>query len=340
MKYLKLASAVLLTILLSGKICPAQDTKIMGFVDVLSFYKDDKLNFAFGEQDLFITSELNDKISFLGETVFKFDAGSGTNFSLSVERIVIKYNLKGNHYLLLGKHHTPINYWNDSYHHGRVLFPNIYRPLLFQDFMIPLHTTGISIQGLNLTKLNFGYDVMIGNGIGSGDLADNDDNKSITAAVHIKPFDGFRAGASFYYDKVSAGVEGHHGSHSTGDDLPAFTQMIYSGSLSYFKNNLELLGEGSMVTNDFDSTGSYSSFGSYVHAGYRVTPKIIPYVRYDLVDYDGKDMWFGGNSRQSFIVGARYEFSYLAVLKGEFQQTMPEIGDDSNMITLQFAIGF
>lgn len=147
-------------------------------------------------------------------------------------------------------------------------------------------------------------------------------------------------GASFYYDKVSAGFEGHHGSHSTGGALPAFTQMIYSGSLLYFKNNLELLSEGSMVTNDFDLTGSYSSFGSYVHAGYRVMPKLIPYVRYDLVDYDGKDMWFGGNSRQSFIVGARYEFSYLAVLKGEFQQTMPEIGDDSNMITLQFAIGF
>ena len=340
MKSNKIATAIMLIFLFSGNMSSAQDTKIMGFVDVLSFYKDDKLNFAFGEQDLFITSELNDKISFLGETVFKFDASSGTNFSLSVERVIIRYNIKGNHYLLLGKHHTPINYWNDSYHHGRVFFPNIYRPLLFQDFMIPVHTTGISIQGLNLTKLNFGYDIMIGNGIGSGDLSDNDDNKSITAAVHIKPFDGFRAGGSFYYDKVSAGVEGHHGSHTTGDDIPAFTQMIYSGSLSYFKNNFELLSEASFVNNEFDSLGTFTSFGSYVHAGYRVTPKLIPYVRYDVVDYDGKDKWFGGNSRQSFIAGARYEFSYLAVLKGEFQQTMPEIGDNSNMVTLQFAIGF
>ncbi|MBL0340645.1 MAG: hypothetical protein IPP71_06830 [Bacteroidetes bacterium] len=109
----------------------AQDTKILGFVDVLSYYKNDKLSFAFGEQDLFITSELTDKISFLGETVFKFDSESNSNFNISVERVIIRYNLKGNHYFVVGKHHTPVNYWNETYHHGRVFSPNIFRPLLF-----------------------------------------------------------------------------------------------------------------------------------------------------------------------------------------------------------------
>jgi hypothetical protein len=135
---------------------------------------------------------LHDRISFLGETVFKFTPGTPTDFSVSVERVVIKYNYYGNHNLLIGKHHTPINYWNDTYHHGRVFFPTIERPLLFAANFIPLHTTGMSAQGQNLGKLRFGYDLMVGNGLGSSDVADNDTYKSITAALHIKPVENLR----------------------------------------------------------------------------------------------------------------------------------------------------
>jgi hypothetical protein len=319
----------------------AQDTKILGFVDVLTNYKNDKASFAFGEQDLFITSELTDKISFLGETVFKFDSESNTSFNISVERVIIRYNLKGNHYLVIGKHHTPLNYWNDTYHHGRVFFPNIFRPLLFQDFMIPLHTTGIGFQGINLTSLNFGYDLMVGNGIGSGDLEDNDKFKSLTASVHIKPAEGLRIGVSYYHDVISAGVSNHHSSHHESGALTQnLTQQIYSGSISYFKDKIEFLTEGSFINNHTDSLNSQNSYGFYAHAGYRLFQKIVPYVRYDNVNYADNDIWFDSDSRQSFIGGIRYEFSYLAVLKAEYQLTDVKKGADSDVITLQFAIGF
>ncbi|HMT28476.1 MAG TPA: hypothetical protein PKD91_04280 [Bacteroidia bacterium] len=313
----------------------------MGFVDVLSTYKNDKLSFSFGEQDLFITSELTDKISFLGETVFKFDPESNTDFSISVERVIIRYNLKGNHYLVLGKHHTPLNYWNETYHHGRVFSPNIFRPLVFQDFMIPLHTTGIGFQGTNLTKINLGYDLLVGNGIGSGDLEDNDKYKSITASVHIKPYDGLRLGVSYYNDVISEGVVNHHGpDHEMEGITEKITQQIFTGSFSFFKKKVELLAEGTFVNNTSDSLGSQNSMGLYAHAGYRIHPKIIPYVRYDNVDYAENDMWFHASTRQSFIGGMRYEFSYLAVLKAEYQYNDLKSGSDTDSITLQFAIGF
>ena len=101
----------------------AQKTVIRGYVDSHATLQDGKVSFGFSEQDLFITSELNDDFTFLGESVFKYSESSPTSFNVSVERIIIKYNFKGNHNLLIGKHHTPINYWNDSYHHGRVFFP-------------------------------------------------------------------------------------------------------------------------------------------------------------------------------------------------------------------------
>src|SRR3982751_6373433 len=189
----------------------SQNTMIKGFVDVNTIYQDNKVSFNLGEQDLFINSELNDRFSFLGESVFKFSLSSPTTFDVSIERIVLKYNLAGNHNLLFGKHHTPINYWNDTYHHGKVFFPTVGRPLLFEDNFIPLHTTGIGMQAMNLGNIRFGYDLLVGNGIGSNDFVDNDKAKSITAAVHIKPTEHLRIGASVYHDKISAGAKLHDG---------------------------------------------------------------------------------------------------------------------------------
>ena len=103
----------------------AQDTQIRGFANVDFYLQDEQLNFGFGEWDLFITSDLNDKFSFLGETVFKYSPSSSTHFSIGVERLIVNFNYKGNHSVLVGKHHTPVNFWNDSYHHGRVFFPTV-----------------------------------------------------------------------------------------------------------------------------------------------------------------------------------------------------------------------
>src|ERR1700712_3459435 len=77
-----------------------QRTQIRGFIDALTTLQNNKVSFGFGEQDLFITSELNDRLSFLGESVFKYDEHSSTEFSVSIERIVLKYNLKGNHNII------------------------------------------------------------------------------------------------------------------------------------------------------------------------------------------------------------------------------------------------
>src|SRR3978361_28448 len=184
----------------------AQDTQIKGFIDGITTYQKGQVSFGFEEQDLFITSQINDRISFLGETVFKYSPDSPTDFDVSIERVVFKYNYAGNHSLLFGKQHTPIDYWNDTYHHGRVFFPTIYRPLLFDANIIPLHTTGIRLQGDNLGYVNFGYDFMVGNGLGSTDVQDNDKNKSVTAAIHIKPTDGLQIGTSFYYDVICKGA--------------------------------------------------------------------------------------------------------------------------------------
>lgn len=321
-------------LLLSGNAW-SQKTEIRGFVDVRAYYEKEKVSFGLGEQDLFITSSLSDRVSFLGESVFRYDPGSDTEFSVSIERIVLKYNVGGNHNILFGKHHTPLNYWNDTYHHGRLFFPTIDRPLFFSSEIIPFHTTGIGMQGLNLGKLKFGYDLMIGNGLGSSDVLDNDKHKSLTAAIHIKPADHLRIGASYYNDIISAGADVH------GEVVPAqVNQHQYSASIAYFGSKFELLAESAFVTNHTDSTGTTQTLASYIYAGYRLTEKLTGYFRIDSQQFEEGDIYFHKNNATVFVLGGRYQINFLTVVKLEYQYTDQETGGIGNKVTAQVAIGF
>lgn len=343
--YARIVSVIISLILCATQQSAAQRTQIRGFVDVFSYYQKGKLNFGLGEQDLFITSEITQRLSFLGETVFKYSPDSPTDFNISIERIILKYNYAGNHSVLIGKHHTPINYWNDTYHHGRVFFPTVDRPLLFAQGFIPLHTTGISLQGQNLGRLRFGYDAMLGNGLGSGDTEDNNAFKSLTLAVHIKPTDGLRLGASLYHDIISKGSTLHN--HYTGASTIALSrvnQEIMTASVSYndsvFSKKFELLAESSMAMNRSDSLGTQRAIASYVYAGLRVTDKVIPYIRLDDIRYGNKEVYFQDNNIRSFVGGVRYELSYLAVLKLEYQHTKSHMYSNVDNVIFQIAVGF
>ncbi len=312
----------------------AQNTQIKGFIDVLGTY-DDSVSFGLGEQDLFITSELSDRLSFLGESVFKFSPSSSTQFSVSIERVVIKYNIQGNHNLILGKIHSPLNYWNDTYHHGRVFFPTIGRPLLFNAEIIPLHTSGISIQGHDLGKAKFGYDVVVGNGLGSSDIVDNDKRKSVILAMHIKPADRLRFGISFYNDAIAKGATIH-------DKINKWKvkQNLYSASASYFGKKFELLAEGTLASNHTDTTGSKNTLASYAYVGYKANKNVVPYIRVDNLHYQNGEVYFRKDNTTSVAGGLRYEINYLAVVKLEYQYQNSEHAPNTNKVTAQFAIGF
>ncbi len=294
-----------------------------------------KLLLVFDEQDLFITSQLNDRFSFLGESVFKYDPSSSTDFSVSIERLIVKYNYYGNNNIIIGKVHTPINYWNDTYHHGRVFYPTIERPLLFDAEIIPLHTTGINFQGHDLGDVKFGYDLMIGNGIGSAPVADNDKYKSITAAAHIKPVEGMRIGASYYNDVLSKGA------NFEGKIINwKVNQQLLTGSFAYFGKKFELLTESTLALNHTDTTGTTQTLASYLYAGYKIAQKIVPYIRVDDLHYQNGEILFTKDNTTDFVIGLRYQVNYLIVAKLEYQHTNTEFEGKDDKVTMQIAIGF
>jgi opacity protein-like surface antigen len=313
----------------------AQDSQIRGFGNVDVYLQDDQLNFGFGEWNLFITSDLNDKFSFLGETVFKYSPSSSTHFSVGVERLIINFNYKGNHSVLVGKHHTPVNFWNDTYHHGRVFFPTVGRPLLFAAGIIPIHTTGIAFQGLNLGKLKWGYNLMVGNGIGSNEIKDNDKYKSVTAAVYMQPANKLKVGVSYYNDVISQGAE------LRGDTaIEKINQQLFTGSVSYFGRRFEVLAEGTIINNNGQNSGVAKSYATYLYAGVRLKDKFIPYGRVDYLNYQSGETYFGNEETLAYVGGIRYEITYLIAVKLEYQYTDTKVSDDVERLSAQIAIGF
>jgi len=284
-----------------------------------SLVKKDSIDsyFSIGEHDFFVTSNLTKRISFLGEFVFRFNSNSATTFLPSIERSFVRFNYKNNHSLIGGKIHTPVNYWNDVYHHGRVFFPVIERPFAFS-YMVPLHTLGLQLQGQNLGALGWGYDLVLGNGIASTDAFQGGFSPSYTAAVHFKPINGMRVGASFYYNKLDRNKSGAHIGHATAPGFDASNSykgavdfQLASASFAWFGKRLEILNEYGYNTSRTDSLGAAFNFSNFTYIGYRINDKNVPFILLDYLKIADNDLHVYPNEMLKFALGYRYEFNYL-----------------------------
>ena len=77
-----------------------------------------------------------------------------------------------------------------------------------------------------------------------------------------------------------------------------------------------------------------------MYAGYRITDKWTPYIRFDRLHYQPGEVVFMQNNTTAFLAGLRYQISYLAVVKLEYQFEHTQEAGDNNRVMAQFAIGF
>lgn len=353
LNFLEKSIAILLLTMITGSLkeVKAQEVRkinldIFGAIDFTANRPKGTSNafFTLGEQDFFVTARISDKFSFLGETVVRSDAKTATTFSASIERAQMKYDYKGNHSIVVGKMHTPVNYWNDVYHHGRVFFPTIDRPVAFSHF-IPLHTMGIKFQGQNLGKLNFGYDVVFGNGISSTDFTKTGSNLSSLFSLHIKPVEGLRLQSSFYYDYLKNNFSGVHSGHvhphATYSGDVAYNMLSYS--VAYFGSGTEFLLEGLVNVSKTDSLGRANNHSNFVYLGKRVNEKNIPYLIFDFTDVSPKELHIDEFRQVQFGFGFRHEFNYKLnlkahVLRNKYEQHHEQFKPDSWLDLMSFKI--
>lgn len=296
-------------------------TVIRGFTDIswLSGGHETRRNAAFGvgQFDLFITSRLADRISFQGETVFEFDEAANA-FAVDVERVVVTYALSEHLRLSGGKVHTPIGYWNNAYHHGRVMQPTIDRPLVvnFEDRggTLPIHTVGVQLSGRDMSVAHLGFDVLLGNGLGNRPAADTSPSPSLTLALHSQLTPALRVGVSGYGTRAVAGAATLRGDPLARD----LTQTIGGGFATYFTEQAEAVVEAQRVMNR--SAGvTTTSPGWFVYGGWRVAPQVVPYVMHDQLTTAVNDPYFLARETRREILGVRLEQSAAVVIKAELR---------------------
>ena len=271
--------------------------------------------FSIGEHDFFVTSQLTDRISFLSEMVINPQSGEG-GFKTSLERVRLAFNYSGNHYLIVGKMHTPVNYWNDRFHHGRYLFPTIDRPQSFSH-LIPIHTLGFRLQGQNLGDLRFGYDIVVGNGLSSNDQGDDSWQKSVTTACHVKPWEGSRIGVSYYRDVIFDNMVSSHGGHGGAHRHDVYdgdvNVNLLSASAGYENARWEMLYEYSISMQSYpDSAGaaSSSSYSTYLYLGLRLKNQAdVVYGLVDWLEIPEEDLHLMPQQLAKFGLGWRHEFA-------------------------------
>ncbi len=174
--------------------------RLRGYGDVSWNAKDQKgatNSFTLGQFNLFITSRLTDKASFLSETVIEADPGTN-DFGIDLERFELIYAVNDRLNLQFGRYHTEFGYYNNAYHHSALMQTTLGRPFLFQfedsGGILPIHSVGMSATGIVSTRLALHYVADIGNGRNPRadvnpvqNVTDDNNGKAFNLGFFVKP---------------------------------------------------------------------------------------------------------------------------------------------------------
>ncbi len=317
----------------------AQQTKFRGFADFkfrAAGDRSDPSHFELGQLDLFVTSKLSERMSFLSEVVGEFGGGE---FGADLERIQLTLGLSNRFDAIVGRHHNPIGYWNEAHHHGSLFDPTIDRPLAlrFEDDggVLPIHVNGAALAGHDLTALHLGFKVLVANGLGSTAVRDNNGAKSVTLSVTSQLTSRLRVGMSAYSDRLSAGTPTPSGTPLDRD----LRFGLVSGFLHYEDGRTEATAEIFRTRSAPEREPAAWGTLGYAYFGIRFG-ELTPYSRVDLYRVGTGDGYLEPDRLTAGLVGFRVDLSAVAVAKFEIGRESSRLHGGRNEVRAQLAFGF
>ncbi len=334
-----------MTALAEGEVSPGLD--IIGFFD-FTFSDTDTAGatkgFNEGQLALHFTSRLAPQLTFFAETTFtaRADAGTGNpsapGFNPEVERAILRYAVSDQLKFSFGRYHTPINWWNTTYHHGLWLQTTITRPemIKFGGKVLPVHFVGASIEGMRtLQGWEIGYQAGLGNGRGNqigraGDAGDINNHRAVTMNLYAKPLPALSVGLSAYRDQLLVSSS-------------EFKELITAGYLIWEDGQAEFISEYANIAHRASGSSNYMNQPAYyLQAAYRLpwwNEGLKPYYRYEYVQISSDDAAFSNvPGLKGHTAGLRYDFSDLAAIKTELrrQQITGKSAGNGGFIQISF----
>jgi hypothetical protein len=305
-----------------------------------------KTSFRAGEFDLFITSQLAEKLSFLTELVFS--SSPDNTFGTDLERFQLTYRQNKYFEISAGRYHTSIGYYNTAFHHGTWFSTATGRPFVFafedSGGPLPIHELGVTATGAvpNTGKFNLHWIAEVGNGsseVGSplyGDGAENfasdRNHKDVNVAFYIRPewVEGLQIGASFLA-----------GDLVTSSGMVKVNQTITSVYAVLIDSKWEFLNEFVLLHHQVSVGGqTFSSPMGYTQLAYRIR-KARPYVRWQEVNISSADPVTTFTGRyEGPSGGVRYDAFTYAALKFQYNRVYFRSAPAQNGVELQLAFTF
>ena len=303
-------------------------------------------SFRSGEFDLFMTSQLSDKLSFVAETVFSSDQTN--NFEVDLERFILTYRPNQYFEIGAGRYHSAIGYYNTAYHHGLWFSTATGRPFMdyFEDSggVLPVHEVGLTTTGRvpGLSKLNLHWVAEIGNGsaefgsVNYGDgvqnFASDRNKKDVNLAFYVRPqrFPGLQTGGSYMWGAivpVATGIQ--------------MNQNVASAYVVYVNGKWESLNEAVLLRHQFPNGGrSYNSPMGYTQIS-RAFGIYRPYFRFQEVNIPNNDPASPFVGRyEGPSVGMRFDFFTYAALKLQYNRVYLRNQPAQNGFETQMAFTF
>jgi hypothetical protein len=305
-----------------------------------------KTSFRAGEFDLFITSQLAEKLSFLTELVFS--SGPNNVFGVDIERFQLTYRNNKYFEISAGRFHTSIGYYNTAFHHGTWFSTATGRPFMFffedSGGPLPIHELGITATGAvsNTGKFNLHWIAEVGNGssevgnalYGDGveNFASDRNHKDVNVAAYIRPewVEGLQIGASFLTGDLITSV----GSVKV-------NQTIASAYAVLIDSKWEFLNEFVLLHHQVTVGGqTFNSPMGYTQLAYRIG-KARPYFRWQEVNIPTNDPVTAFTGRyEGPSGGLRYDAFTYACLKLQYNRVYFRNATAQNGVELQLAFTF
>ncbi len=318
--------------------------RLRGYGDVSWNAKDQKgatNSFTLGQFNLFITSRLTDKASFLSETVIEADPGTN-DFGIDLERFELIYAVNDRLNLQFGRYHTEFGYYNNAYHHSALMQTTLGRPFLFQfedsGGILPIHSVGMSATGIVSTRLALHYVADIGNGRNPRadvnpvqNVTDDNNGKAFNLGFFVKPdwLRGLQFGFSNYHD------------HVTPPGKPNITENILFAHVVYQNSRFEFLNEGVLLRHSIDHTDFTSSIPGFYSQISRRFGNYRPYFRYEYLNVPDRDPLFSEvRLLHGPKVGLRYDLNEFAAFKIEYGRDMRRQLAPANTLGTQLSFAF
>jgi hypothetical protein len=315
---------------------------------LLGFRPGSSGNFAVGDVDLFLTSQLTAKTRVLTEIAFS-EQPTG-EFETDVERVLLNYSANDYLKMSFGRFHTSTSYYNSVFHHGLWLQTAVDRPIAveFSDHggLMPSQAIGASVTGkIPSGGLGLNYVMEFGtakiirpaiNGLNAPQTQQHNGNE-ITGGLFMRPdwLPGLDIGGSFYHDRINPATDGVPlGLH--------IEQSATSLHAVYVTPRFEFLSEAFFIQHKIQETNkTFNTPAFYALISQKLGTSWRPFFRYQYANAGTNSPLFADvGLRHGPSTGIRYDLNDYIAFKAQYDRTMRRGLTGFNQFLSQLAFHF